>query len=97
VSFISLICQNARLIPAFQIFLIVRPTLVPCDLYSFPTGGCILSTEGSGTGIAIVPGGDNLAGTFPDAYERISNGIALRIDRGGRRAIAEPGIGRWGV
>jgi hypothetical protein len=67
VSFISLICQNARLKPAFQMLRMVRGMEVPCDLYSLPSGGWILSTEGSGVGLAIVPGGDVFAGTLEDA------------------------------
>ena len=66
-SFISLICQNARLKPAFQILRMVRGMEVPWDLYWGPTGGWILSTEGSGVGLAIVPGGEDFAGTFDDA------------------------------
>jgi len=45
----------------------VRGIDVPCDLYPAWTGGWILSTEGSGVGFAIVPGGDVFAGTFDDA------------------------------
>jgi hypothetical protein len=67
VSFISLICQYARLSPAFQIFLIVRPIDVPCDLYALPMGGWILSAEGSGAGFPIVPAGADLTGRFEDA------------------------------
>jgi hypothetical protein len=40
---------------------------VPWDLYCPPIGGWILSTEGSGVGSAIVPGREDLAGTFDDA------------------------------
>jgi hypothetical protein len=67
VSFISLICQNALLNPAFHMFRIVRPTLVPCDLYSLPIGGWVLSTDELGVGLFIVPGNADLAGTFDDA------------------------------
>jgi hypothetical protein len=40
---------------------------VPWDLYCPPIGGWILSTEDSGVGSAIVPGGEDLEGTFDDA------------------------------
>lgn len=66
-SFISLICQNARLKPAFQMLRKVRGIEVPWDWYCPPIGGWILSTEGSGVGSAIVPGREDFAGTFGDA------------------------------
>ena len=65
-SFISLICQNALLNPAFQMLRIVRATLVPCDLYCLPIGGWVLSIDDDGVGLPIVPGGAGFAGTVDD-------------------------------
>jgi hypothetical protein len=66
VSFISLICQNALLNPAFQMLRIVRLTLLPCDLYPLLIGGWVLSTDDSGIGFPIVPRGADLAGTLDE-------------------------------
>jgi len=64
VSFISLICQNALLHPAFHIFRIVLPIDVPWDLYPGPRGGWIMSADLVGSGSPIVPGGAAFTGTL---------------------------------
>ena len=59
----------ARFIPAFQIFRIVRPTEVPCDLYSAEAGGgWSLTAEVSGAGFSNIPGGGDFTGTEEDEY-----------------------------